>query len=109
MPGSVGCGVSGKRRVEDTHDDTSAMSGFRVRKRPAVIFGPSSMRRSSRTGGADAMSEFAPGNASTPAVEGAIATPILAHTNGGDAMPVSGRTPRRLSTPTTLYGVRQRR
>ena len=35
------------------------------------------------------MSEFAPGNAPTPAVEGAIPTPILAHTNGGDAMPVS--------------------
>jgi hypothetical protein len=35
------------------------------------------------------MSEFAPGNAPTPAVEGAIATPVLAHTNGGDAMPVS--------------------
>ena len=53
------------------------------------------------------MSEFAPDNAPTPAVEGAIAIPVLAHTNGGDGRPCPRGTRRRLPIPTTLYGVRQ--
>ena len=90
MPGSVGCGVSGKRRGRTLTTTPTAMSGFRLGDaRPSSSDRHRCAVPTAHPEGPTRCPSSRPASRQPRPSRGAIPTPILAHTNGGEAMPVS--------------------